>query len=229
MVRPASAGTPRRYRILFQGDSITDGNRSRDDDLNHVMGHGYAYLIAARLGCDHPTRGLDFVNRGVSANTVDDLVARWDDDTVALSPDLVSVLVGVNDVARLVRGAGATSVDGVEAGCRKLLRRTRDRLPGARLVLCEPFLLPVGEPGEHWSAWSGAMARVQAVVAVLATEFGAVHVPLQDTFDAASAQAPAEHWAWDGIHPTPAGHELIARRWVEVVNPAPESLPRSVV
>src|SRR5665213_406766 len=83
--------------FLFQGDSITDGNRSRNMDWNHVLGHGYAYLIAARLWFDLPHKGFHFFNRGVSGNTVTDLAARWDNDTIALKPDVLSILVGVND------------------------------------------------------------------------------------------------------------------------------------
>ncbi|MBD0258018.1 MAG: twin-arginine translocation signal domain-containing protein, partial [Cytophagales bacterium] len=85
--------------FLFQGDSITDGNRTRDNDWNHVMGHGYAYILASKLWYEHPGKGFRFLNRGVSGNKVTDLAARWQADALDLKPDVLSILVGINDVA----------------------------------------------------------------------------------------------------------------------------------
>ena len=98
-VEPIVAFAP-GTRILFQGDSITDGNRGRSPDPNHILGHGYVFIIAARHGAAFPTARLDFVNRGVSGNTVRDLKARWTRDTLELKPDLLSVMVGVNDSSK---------------------------------------------------------------------------------------------------------------------------------
>src|SRR5450631_1735871 len=96
--------TMKNYSFLFQGDSITDGNRSRDMDWNHVLGHGYAFLIAARLWYQYPTNGFHFFNRGVSGNQITDLTRRWSEDTIALKPDLVSILIGINDTSNAVNG-----------------------------------------------------------------------------------------------------------------------------
>ncbi|MEI6248967.1 MAG: GDSL-type esterase/lipase family protein, partial [Verrucomicrobiota bacterium] len=95
-LEPIAAFSP-ESRILFQGDSITDGNRGRSLDPNHILGHGYAFITAARHGAAFPERKLDFFNRGVSGNTVLDLDKRWAKDTLALKPDLLSVMIGVND------------------------------------------------------------------------------------------------------------------------------------
>jgi lysophospholipase L1-like esterase len=84
-------------RILFIGDSITDMNRGRSADPNHILGHGYVFLIAARQGAAFPELQLDFVNRGISGNTVLDLEKRWKKDMIDLKPDMLSVLIGVND------------------------------------------------------------------------------------------------------------------------------------
>jgi hypothetical protein len=73
-------------RILFQGDSITDGNRGRNNDPNHVLGHSYAFLVAAKFGALLPERNLTFFNRGISGNKVPDLAARWQQDTIELNP-----------------------------------------------------------------------------------------------------------------------------------------------
>ena len=91
-------------RILFQGDSITDGARGRNDDLNHILGHGYAYIIASKLGYELAENRPLFLNRGISGNRVSDLYARWNEDTFSLKPDLISILIGVNDAWRIVDG-----------------------------------------------------------------------------------------------------------------------------
>ena len=88
-------------RVLFQGDSITDGNRGRNEDPNHILGHGYCFIIAAQYGARFPERRLTFLNRGVSGNKVTDLAARWQKDTLDLKPDVLSILIGINDSGRV--------------------------------------------------------------------------------------------------------------------------------
>src|SRR4051812_48620278 len=80
-------------RILFQGDSITDGNRGRTSDPNHILGHGYQFIIAAKYGAAYAEKELVFLNRGVSGNTVPDLERRWQTDTLDLKPDVLSILI----------------------------------------------------------------------------------------------------------------------------------------
>ena len=138
-------GDGKGYTILFQGDSITDGNRSRNMDWNHVLGHGYAYLIAARLWYNFPEKGFHFFNRGVSGDTITDLATRWDLDTIALQPNLLSILVGVNDTLHAVNGDKNYTVASYEDDYRALLTKTRLLLPTIQLVLSEPFILPVGK------------------------------------------------------------------------------------
>lgn len=99
-------------RILFQGDSITDGNRGRNADPNHILGHGYQFIIAARYGADFAERNLVFLNRGISGNKVSDLARRWTPDTLELRPDLLSILIGVNDLGAGV-SASARTVQGI--------------------------------------------------------------------------------------------------------------------
>jgi lysophospholipase L1-like esterase len=204
--------------ILFQGDSITDGGRSRNEDLNHVMGHGYAYLVAARLGADHPELGLRFLNRGCSGNRVVDMYGRWREDALNLKPDVISILIGVNDVgSEFKRNAGVPAAK-YEKVYRLVLEESREALPGVRFVLLEPFCVPVRQEDEHGRNVRAELDRRRPIVARLATEFDAVFVPLQDMFDAACRTTGVEHWLWDGAHPTPAGHELIARAWLRAVN-----------
>jgi len=206
------------FTFLFQGDSITDGNRTRDMDWNHVLGHGYAYLIAARLWFDLPHKQFHFFNRGISGNAITELTTRWDNDTIALKPDLLSILVGVNDTTRAVYGDKNHTVASYEDGYRALLTKTRQTLPQTQLVILEPFILPVGKVKEKWDDYQREISGRQAVAKKLADEFGAIFLPLQDSFNKAAAKYPPDvYWLWDGVHPMPNGHELIAREWIKQV------------
>jgi lysophospholipase L1-like esterase len=192
-------------RILFQGDSITDGNRGRSLDPNHILGHGYAFIIAARHGAAFPERKLDFYNRGVSGNTVLDLEKRWAKDTLALKPDLLSVMIGVND-----NGKGV-ALEAYEAAYDRILTEARTQNPKLKLVLMEPFVRHPGKPVPE-----GIVAR-QAIVAKLAEKHGAALVRLQKLFDDAAAKTADDYWIWDSVHPTYRGHQLMADEWERVV------------
>ncbi|MEO6852269.1 MAG: SGNH/GDSL hydrolase family protein [Mucilaginibacter sp.] len=207
------------YTFLFQGDSITDGNRNRNMDWNHVLGHGYAYLIAARLWYELPKKGFHFFNRGVSGNTVPDLASRWNDDTIAIKPDLLSILVGVNDTTHAVYGDKKFTAASYEADYRALLTQTKQALPNVQLVICEPFILPVGKVKDKWDDYSREIAGRQQAAKKLADEFDAIFVPLQERFNKeAGKYPPNEYWLWDGVHPMPNGHELFAREWIKHVS-----------
>ncbi len=203
-------------RVLFQGDSITDGGRGRNQDLNHVFGQDYAYLIAAREGAAHPERHWLFLNRGVSGNRVGDLAKRWQSDTLDLKPDVVSILIGVNDVdLSLVRGE-PVPVGDYEKGYDELLAATRAANPNVKFVLGEPFFLPGRHNATNYAAWAAVMPQMRAVVERLAAKYHAPVVHFQKIFDTATQRAPAEYWIWDGIHPTAAGHQLMADEWARV-------------
>jgi lysophospholipase L1-like esterase len=201
--------------VLFQGDSITDGNRTRNNDWNHVMGHGYAYTIASKLWYEHPDRGFHFLNRGISGNQVTDLAKRWQSDTIDLKPDWLSILVGINDTEAFIRGDLQKTAELFETNYRALLKETREQLPNVRLILGEPFILPVGRVKDKLELYQLEIGKRQKIVKRLANEFSAIHIPFQSAFNDALAKAPAEYWIWDGIHPMPAGHELMARLWLE--------------
>ena len=204
-------------RILFQGDSITDGNRGRSADPNHILGHGYQFIIAAKYGGHLPERHLTFLNRGVSGNTVADLAKRWDKDTLALKPDILSILIGVNDLNRNV------PIDQYEQGYDQLLKDTIKALPNVRLVICEPFGLPVGGKKANWGEYRSNLAKYQAIAAKLADRYHVPFVRFQKVFDDACQRAPADYWIWDGVHPTYNGHQLMADEWertMEHVQPA---------
>lgn len=213
--KPAKEGDG--FTFLFQGDSITDGNRTRNNDWNHVMGHGYAYTIASKLWYEYPEKGLHFFNRGISGNKVPDLAARWQTDTIDLKPHVLSILIGINDVTALLRGNAEFTAEKYEAGYRELLKQTQHQLPGVQLVLCEPFILPVGQVKDKLEDYNREVALRRQIVKKLSTEHKAILVEFQQAFTKAVAKAPAEYWIWDGIHPMPAGHELMAREWLSQV------------
>jgi len=198
-------------RILFQGDSITDMNRGRTADPNHILGHSYVFIISAKYGAMLPDRNLVFLNRGVSGNKVLDLAARWQQDTLDLKPDLLSILIGINDTT------SGVSAEDYAAQYDKLLADTVAANPHIRLVLGEPFTLPSGKHKDDWQDWRAAVQKRQDVVAKLAVKYHAALLRYQKVFDEAARRAPAEYWIWDGIHPTYSGHQLMADEWERTV------------
>lgn len=203
-------------RILFQGDSITDGGRGRNGDLNHVLGHSYAFLVAARYGALYPERKLEFFNRGVSGNKVPDLINRWQTNTIDLQPTVVSILIGVNDIWHPLNANQEVSAEKYEEAYDKLLAETVAKLPEAKLILLEPFITPGRATSPKWEVWQGHLKKFQAIVTKLGAKYHAPVVKLQRVFDEASKRAPAEYWVFDGVHPTYAGNQLIADEWVRV-------------
>ena len=199
---------PQNAVILFQGDSITDGNRGRSSDPNHIHGHGYVYLIASDLGANYPEQNWTFVNRGVSGNTLVELLARWEKDTVEIKPDVLSIMVGVNDFGRKV------TPDEFAQRYDQLLALTREKLPNVQLVLIEPFLRAGKDRLEKF-------APFQKITADMATKYGAIFVPTQHIYSRAfNYPGKPEYWVWDSVHPTTAGHWLLYQQWIKIVQQA---------
>jgi len=203
-------------RILFQGDSITDGGRGRNNDQNHVLGHSYAFLVAAKYGAAYPERKLEFFNRGISGNKVPDLLNRWQTNTIELKPTVVSILIGVNDIWHPLNDGKEVSVAKYEEGYDRLIAQTVAALPNAKIILLEPFITPGRATSPKWDVWQGHLKQFQAVVAKLGAKHHVPVVKLQHVFDDACKRAPAEYWVFDGVHPTYAGNQLIADEWVRV-------------
>lgn len=204
--------------ILFTGDSITDCGRGREESQNHVLGQGYPNLIASKLGNLYAEQQPLFLNRGISGDRVSDLYARWNEDAISLKPDFISILIGINDVWRTMNGLPTGVTDRFERIYRHLLEETREVLPDASLVLCEPFVLPGSATQQGWNGWQDKVQHYSEVLRGLAEAYGAVFVPLQGAFDRAAQRADAAYWLWDGVHPTAAGHDIIAEEWLIAVN-----------
>lgn len=204
--------------IVFQGDSITDCHRNRDlqDHANNLpaLGMGYAAGVASTLLADRPCDQLQIFNRGISGHRVVDLYARWKIDTLNLKPNLLSILIGVNDTWHGFTRDNGVEVPRYEQIYRMMLDWTVTALPGVRLVLCEPFVLPCGVVTDEWIV---EIEQRRAVVQQLAADYQAVFVPFQQMFNDAMTQAPADYWADDGVHPSSAGHHRMAELWLDCV------------
>ena len=220
-------------RILFQGDSITDGNRLKDPasrwDLNHQIGHSYVFNIAGTLGRTAPGK-YTVINRGVSGDTVEKIAVRWQRDTLDETPDILSLLLGIN---------GNGNFDGCfpegqeehlcrfETGYRNLLASARENNPALKLILIEPFVLPAGTRKDHFDTFMPFFRRKQACIRQIAADTGAVFVPVQDKLDRLVTETapllteagctidPYAYWLWDGVHPTEPMHSFLADLWME--------------
>ncbi len=196
-------------RILFQGDSITDAGRGAPEGV----GNGYVKIAAGILLCRAPDLGLTIMNRGVSGNRAKNLVSRWDRDCIALRPDVVSIMIGINDTWRRYDSGDPTPVEAYEESYRTILQRTRDQI-GAKIVMVEPFVLPC--PPDR-VAWREDLDPKLAAARRLAREFADVYVPLDGLFAEACVGVAPEYWAGDGVHPSDAGHAFIALEWLKAV------------
>ncbi len=203
--------------ILFQGDSITDAGRTRSrigPNAPDGLGFGYARKISDALLENYPEHYLQLYNRGISGDRIQDLESRWEGDSLRLLPDLISILIGVNDTWNHVMLSIGSDPEQYQETFHKILSETRQSLPDTRLVLCEPFLLITGEVTLEWSA---DITRRQGFVRDLADEFNAVFVPFQSALDQATEQLSAGQLLEDGVHPTDRGHQLLADCWMKAV------------
>ncbi len=206
--------------VLFQGDSITDAgrDRKREGSANDaaMFGRGYPFHIAAYALSHHPQANLQIYNRGISGNKVPDLDARWDKDCLDLKPAAISILIGVNDIWHKLNGHYDGTVADYEEGYNALLARTKKALPDTRLIVCEPFVLRCGAVKDNWFP---EMDERRAAAKRVAENHAALFIPFQTMFDdAVAAGTKPEFWARDGVHPTVAGHGLMAKTWIEAVN-----------
>lgn len=206
--------------VLFQGDSITDASRNRE--VSTSLGIGYANYVAGELGMDAPYQ-YKFFNRGISGNRIVDLYARIKADMINLKPDYMSILVGVNDVWHEYSYQNGVSAEKFEMVYDLLVQELRQQLPNTKIMILEPFVLPGSKtenseehPGRYDYFRSEVLLRAEAAKRI-ADKYNLSFVPLQGIFDKANADAPcAGYWLMDGVHPTPAGHALIKRAWLEV-------------
>lgn len=203
--------------ILFQGDSITDAGRDRKrqgTNDSRSLGRGYPSFVAADLLSEKPTHGYQIHNRGISGNKVPDLKKRWEADCLQLKPEILSILIGVNDIWHKLNGRYDGTVADYETGYHDLLVETQAALPETTIVICEPFVLRCGAVNDKWFP---EFDQRREAARSIADSMGLLLVPFQDMFDKACVDVPASYWAGDGVHPTLAGHALMAAAWRKVV------------
>lgn len=204
--------------ILFQGDSITDAGRKKDNlaaNDTAAFGNGYAMMAAGTLLNTHAAHKIKVYNRGISGNRVPDLLNRWEKDALELKPTILSILIGVNDFWRTKDSGAANSPAQYKQQYQQLLERTLKALPQVKLLIGEPF----GVKGvKHVTdAWYPDFLGYQQAAKEIAKEFNAVFLPYQAIFDKAGSRADGSYWTTDGVHTTLAGANLMAKSWLDLI------------
>ena len=205
--------------ILFQGDSITDSGRNKETDgFNNarVLGNGYPYLAAAKMLHDYAGLNLSIYNKGISGNKVFQLAERWDKDCLEIKPDLLSILIGVNDIWHKLDGNYDGTVEVYRKDYIALLERTKNALPDVKLIICEPFAVKGVRAVDD--TWYPEFYDYQNAAREIASQFDAIFIPYQSIYDEAQNHAPGSYWTFDGVHPSLAGAQLMAEAWLSVIS-----------
>ena len=230
--------------VLFAGDSITDGGRSRNMDLNHHLGHGYQYMLSSRMSLENIDATPKFINKGFSGGGINMLYEVWYEQVLKYKPDVISIYIGVNDLFKSINGLTEANVNRYEQVYDLLISDTVNFLPDVKLVLVEPIFaityntknyveysphilcekefipLNISDSEQKKKTYRAEIAKFQEVVKKLSKKYGAVFVPLQDEFDKYLEKCQTEYLLWDGVHPTIAGHGIIAKQWYRCVDEA---------
>lgn len=200
-------------KILFQGDSITDSGRSRENDKS--MGTGYPLSVKSHLGFEYPGK-YEFINKGISGNRVVDVYARIKSDILNVKPDVMSLLIGVNDVWHEL----SDSPNGVDAEkfykiYDLLIGEIKKDLPDIKIMIMEPFVLKAQATEENWDYFKKEVKKRAEIAKRIAEKYDLPYISLQDGFDELCKKMPANYWLADGVHPTPMGHEYIKNEWIK--------------
>ncbi len=200
--------------ILFQGDSITDAGRNRDND--NERGIGYPTLVSAELGLKYPNE-YKFINKGISGNRIVDLYARLTRDILPYKPDYLTILIGINDVWHEINDRnGIDNKKFFRLYC-MLIEEIKTMLPDIEIFILEPFVLKASATEKKWGVFRRETEMRAESAKAVAEKFGLTFIPLQDKFDEAEKKAEASYWLGDGVHPTAAGHEIIANEVVKAL------------
>ena len=203
-------------RILFQGDSITDAGRDRNNLWS--LGTGYPLLVSASLGLTMPQK-FEFINKGISGNRIVDVYARIKSDIINLKPDVMSLLIGINDVWHEL----GDSPNGVDADkffkiYSMLIEEVKEALPNIKIMILEPFVLKGCSTTEHWDYFYTEAKKRSEMARKIAQKYDLPFIELQAGFDELYKEAGEGYWLGDGVHPTPMGHEFIKNKWLDAFN-----------
>ena len=192
--------------FLFQGDSITDA--SRDDDNDDSLGCGYAFLLASDW-LKNKKDEFRFINRGNSGDRITDVYVRIKEDIINLKPDMMSILIGVNDVSHeLTQNCGVTP-EKFEKIYSMLIEEVTEALPEIKIFILEPFIMKGIHTEARWDEFSSEVHKMAKASANIAEKFNLEFIPLQDKFNTAADDGNHRYWSVDGIHPSAAGQQLI--------------------
>lgn len=199
-------------KILFQGDSITDAGRIKEKE-DH-MGQGYPLLVKACLGFEANDE-YEFINKGIGGNRIVDIYARMRKDIINISPDVLSLLIGVNDVWHEF----SPSPNGVDENkfykiYDMLIEEILEALPNIKIIILEPFVLKGENTEDNWEIFNEEVKKRAKLAARIAEKHKLVFVPLQEGFDKLTERKEANYWLRDGVHPTAMGHEYIKNEWI---------------
>lgn len=201
--------------ILFQGDSITDNGRRRNDmnpNSAPALGYGYASHAAAVTLLAQARFTPRIYNKGISGNKVFELKNRWEEDCLSLKPDVLSMLIGVNDFWHSLSFGYEGTPEVYLRDYMALMDMTKQRLPDVQLVVCEPFA--INGVKAVTDEWFPTFNEYRAHAKAVAEKFNAIFIPFQSIFDEAIKRAPASYWTYDGVHPSAAGDGLMASAWI---------------
>lgn len=227
--------------VLFSGDSITDGNRGHSMDCNHIMGHGYQYIVSARLALENADTMPKFYNKGYSGARMCDILSKWQEDVIDIKPTVLSVLAGINDaIGGFCNNIPAeVAARNYKTNLTEALKVTCEYLPDIKIVVCQPFFFPLydkstefdfvphpyceeshGRPDRDETAECidyklKTMDLIYRYAEQVADEYADVYVPLYDRLSNEIAKSRTDYFMWDGTHPTVAGHEVIAQEWLK--------------
>lgn len=199
-------------KLLFQGDSITDCNRNRENPFD--LGHGYVKKIQEALP-EHTV-----LNRGISGNRTIDLLIRWQKDTLDLDPDFLSIFIGINEVWHYHYDQKVLTPKMYEDYYENLIKQVQYVLPNTPILLIEPFVFPIGV---YQKSWDVELFEEQAIVKQLAKKFNTYYLPLQSILNAQLQTYSMADLAGDGVHPSDLGHEIIKDAILKVIKPILEA------
>ncbi len=194
--------------VVFLGDSITDAGRNRDNDAER--GIGYPTLVSAELGLKYPNE-YNFINEGVSGDRIVDLYARIKRDVINRRPDYLTILIGINDVWHEINERNGVDNEKFFMVYSLLIEEIKRVLPDIKIIILEPFVLKASATGKAWGVFKRETLMRARSAEKIAEKYGLGFIPLQEKFDEAEKKADASYWLSDGVHPTSAGHELIAK------------------
>lgn len=210
------------FKILFQGDSVTDGNRCKTKEerwyKNHQIGHSYAYVVNALLGLHFPERNFEFINRGVSGDTLVDVMKRMQKDILDIHPDLMSFYIGVNDGALSPKNKNGCSPEDFRERYKYIIDAVLRGNPDIKLMFIAPFIYERYPMTADFYKRMDLVKSYEPIIRELSIEYDAVFIGLQGRFDEMCKIKPVSYWCWDGVHPTENGHGIIAEEWIKGFN-----------